>query len=272
MSLATQTNRDQVRRLYSDVFVDVRNSTGGTLSQYKVLKIIGDYSAGEIPAVDVVSSTSDTPVAFLLGNLSNNSNTAFPSSQARAISRGRVQIVGFDTSLSYISDPVYFDSSGNLSLLPIGPQIGIVLDLNINGIMYIDIYLYTNKLFNWSKYIFNYSDFTIASPSNTIPLFDLQPKETIEQIRVKHQSQFSGGSITDYRISVGIVGDESRYVSYFDVFQAVSDTAKTRSVVNYDESETLSTQIVATAYSFGGNLSDAVSGTVEIDVLKGSLI
>jgi hypothetical protein len=271
MSITTQTNRDQIRRLYSDVFVDVRNNTGSTIPSYKVLKIVGDYPAGQIPAIDVVSSTSDIPVAFLIGSLPNNANTSFPSSQARAMSRGRIQVTGFDTSTANILDPVYFNNIGDLSLFPDGPQIGIVLDLNTNGIIYIDLYLYTNTLFNWSKYLLNYSDFSISSTTNTIPLFNLQPKETIEQIRVKHHSQFLGGSITDYRISIGLVGDENRYVSYFDVFQPVSDSAKIRSIINYDESENLSSQVSVTAYSFGGNLSDAISGTVEIDVLKGSL-
>lgn len=268
----TQTNRDQVKRLYSDVFVDVRNSTGSTINAYKFLKISGDYPAGEVPSVEVINNTSDIPIAFLIGNLSNNANTTFPSSQARALSRGRVQVPGFDTSLATVLDPVYFDSSGDLTLNPVGKQIGVVLDLNSNGVIYIDLYAYSGSTLNWNKYVFNYSDFSIASNTNSIPLLTLGPKESIEQIRIKHGASFSGGLISDYRISVGLSGDLNKYVSSFDVFQVVSDDAKLRAVISEDESETLSTLVLVTAESFGGNLSDAISGQVEIQVIKGSIL
>lgn len=269
----TQTTKDQVKRLHSDVYVDLRNNTGSTINAYTFVKVSGDYASGEIPTITSITSVSDIPVAMLLGNLSNSKSTSFPSSSTRAVSRGRVEVVGFDTTLSTVMSPVYINSSGQLTLLPVGKQVGIVLSLAVDGVIYIDLYQYSiSSDSSWIKYIFNYSDFAIANNTNSINLFTLQPKESIEQVRIKHSVAFSGGTITGYKISVGVSGDENRYASGFDVFQSVTDSAKSRSLIHSDESITLSTPVLITAESFGDLLSAATAGSVEIQISKGFLL
>jgi hypothetical protein len=86
-----------------------------------------------------VSSVYDYPVGFLLSALPNNTNTSHPSSVVRALRRGRVQVAGFDTSGSVIGDPVYFTAAGGLSLTASSAPIGVVLDLSVNGTVYLDL-------------------------------------------------------------------------------------------------------------------------------------
>lgn len=269
----TQTKRDQIKRLYSDVDVDLRNATGTTLAAYTFVKVVGDYAPDQIPSVDAITSVNDNPVGFLLSAFPNNKNTSFPSSTVRAVSRGRIQVIGFNTLSAAILDPVYCSATGTVTLSPVGKQIGVVLDLNVNGIIYIDLSTYASTASSpWLKYVFNYADFSTAANTNSIALFTLAPKESIEQINTKHNTSFTGGSLTDYRISVGILGNEDKYSSPFNVFQSVSDINKQRSVVNYEESATLSTPVLLTANSYGDLLSAATSGSVEIQILKSALL
>lgn len=135
----TQVSIDQVKNLQQKTYVDVRNNSGSTISAFTFVKINADYSAGGIPSVLAVNSTSDYPVAFLLDNLVNASNTSHPSSTSKAIERGRVEVTGFNTTASSIGSPVYFNSSGNLTLTPGSQQIGNVLTLSTNGVIYIDL-------------------------------------------------------------------------------------------------------------------------------------
>jgi len=145
----TQVTVDQVKEFSSRNYIDVRNNSGSTINAFKFVKINGDYSASGIPSVLQVSSTDDTPVAFLINNLLNSTNTSHPSSTSKAITRGRVQVVGFDTTTSSIGAPVYFNSSGDLTLTSGSQQVGTVLGINTDGIIYInlfDIYKYNRVL------------------------------------------------------------------------------------------------------------------------------
>jgi hypothetical protein len=135
----TQITIDQVKDLFSKDYINIRNNSGITINAFKFVKINADYSAGEIPSVLPISSISDEPVAFLLDNLLNATNTAHPSSTSKAILSGRVQVTGFDTSASSIGTPIYFNSSGDLTLTPGSQPVGIVLGLDTNGIVYIDL-------------------------------------------------------------------------------------------------------------------------------------
>lgn len=135
----TQVTVDQVKEFSSRNYIDVRNNSGFVIDAFKFVKPNGDYPASGIPSILAVSSISDSPIAFLLNNLASASNTSHPSSTSKAITRGRVQITGFDTSASSIGAPVYFNSSGDLTLTAGSQPIGIVLALDTNGVVYIDL-------------------------------------------------------------------------------------------------------------------------------------
>lgn len=138
----TQALRDQIARLHSEEYVDVRNSSGSTINAFILVKTTSDYSTGLIPNVLAVTAITDIPTALLVSSLLTATNTSHPSSVTRALRRGRIQVTGFNTTGSSVGAPVYFTSAGALTLTGGSPQIGIVLALNTNGVVYIDIPLY----------------------------------------------------------------------------------------------------------------------------------
>jgi hypothetical protein len=142
----TQHLKDQIYRAHAEEYIDVRNSSGSTIAANTFVKITGDYSAGSIPEVVAVSDISDIPVALLLSDLTNNTNTSHPSSATRALRRGRVRITGFNTTGSAVGNFVYFTASGTLTLTGGSPPVGIVLSLETNGVIYIDIPLYLSGI------------------------------------------------------------------------------------------------------------------------------
>lgn len=143
----TQITRDQVKRISAEQYVDVRNNTGSTINAFTFVKANGDYSAGEIPTITAVTATYDIPVAFLVNNLLTAANTSHPSSTSKAISMGRIEVTGFNTTASAIGNPVYFTSAGVLTLTAGSCQVGIVLSLATNGVVYIDLNTYLSKSF-----------------------------------------------------------------------------------------------------------------------------
>lgn len=140
----TQLLKDQIFRAHAEEYVDVRNSSGGTLAANTFVRPSGDYSAGQIPNVVAVSSLYDYPIGYLLSSLPNNTNTAHPSSTVRAIRRGRVQVTGFNTTGASIGDPVYFTSAGALTLTASSAPVGVVLSAAANGVVYIDLRPYAH--------------------------------------------------------------------------------------------------------------------------------
>lgn len=140
----TQALRDQIARIHSEEYIDVRNSSGGTIAANTFVRPSGDYSTEQIPNVVAVSSLYDYPIGYLIAALPNNTNTSHPSSTVRAVKRGRVQVTGFNTTGATIGDPVYFTSAGALTLTASSAQVGIVLSTASDGVVYIDLLPYAN--------------------------------------------------------------------------------------------------------------------------------
>lgn len=140
----TQQSRDQILRAHAEEYVDVRNSSGGSIAANTLVAPSGDYTAGLIPNVVAVASLQSYPIGFLVSSLANNTNTSHPSSTTRALRRGRVQVTGFNTSGSTVGAPVYFTAAGALSLTASSPQIGVVLSTATNGVVYLDLNPYSH--------------------------------------------------------------------------------------------------------------------------------
>lgn len=119
----------------------------------------------------------------------------------------------------------------------------------------------------WTKYTVVYSDLAAAALTNSITLFTLPAGGVIHGVKIKHSTAFSGGSISAYTVSVGIVGNTTKYAGTFDVFQATGASTYDLTQNFAGESHTATTAIKVEAVSVGANLDQAVAGSVDIWVL-----
>lgn len=119
----------------------------------------------------------------------------------------------------------------------------------------------------WTKYTVPYSAFSVAANTNAITLFTLPAGGFILGVKIKHSTAFSGGGLTAYTISVGITGNDTKFASPFDVFQAVSGTAfqATQNFDSEDHDNPTTINIVAT--STGDTLDNVTAGSVDVWVL-----
>ena len=123
----------------------------------------------------------------------------------------------------------------------------------------------------WTKYTFTHTQLQAAALTNTVEIASLPAKTIIESVLVKHSTLFTGTSITDYKVTVGITGELDRYVGSVDVDVAVSDSAF--AFVNLAEMPSFSsaTSLKLTATSVGANLSSSIAGSVDVWVKTSTL-
>ena len=124
---------------------------------------------------------------------------------------------------------------------------------------------------SWTKYTKTYSDLSAASTSTDIELFSLPAKGVILNAIIKTTTTFAGTGITDYDLSVGIVGspgDEEQVLAVFDADTTASATYFTRNTGNspvpiiYDFGSATSIRIFASCA--GANLDQGTAGSVDI--------
>lgn len=119
----------------------------------------------------------------------------------------------------------------------------------------------------WRKFTIDESDFTAAAASEAITLFTLGAGEIIHAVKIKHSTPFTGGTIADFTLEVGISGNSTKYASAFDVFQAASDTTFQITNVFNSEDHGSGTTIEVTARSATDDVLDATAGAAEVWVL-----
>lgn len=119
----------------------------------------------------------------------------------------------------------------------------------------------------WKKYTFNNSDLAVADTFKQVMLFSLPAKAIIRAIVVHHTTPFTGGSISDYTVKVGISTDFVKYASTWSVFPSSSGTYFYQ-LFHADEIEsmTAATTIFLTAESAGDFLNAATQGSVNVYV------
>lgn len=122
----------------------------------------------------------------------------------------------------------------------------------------------------WIKITKTFTDLSAPSTSNNIVIFSLPAKGVIHSVVMKHETAFSGGSISAYTVSLGRVAALTDYIGNSDVFQAVAGTtffipssAITPRPYNFGGT----TGIVANAISTGANLNTATQGSVDFYIL-----
>lgn len=117
------------------------------------------------------------------------------------------------------------------------------------------------------KFTLSHAAFQTAALTNNVALLTLPIKGLVEGMLIKTTTAFAGTGITDYKLTVGITGTESKYLPAYDADSAVTGT-------NYDLTNTLtggadlnateSIKVFATAV--GANLSLSTAGSVDIYV------
>lgn len=123
----------------------------------------------------------------------------------------------------------------------------------------------------WVKYTLSHTAFQTAATSNNIELVSLAAKTMIHQVVIKQSTAFAGTSVTAYTISIGIATNLTKYSAAYNVFQAVSDTARSITQADDVESFTGATSIKINAISTGANLSASTAGSVDVWVLSSLL-
>lgn len=130
----------QIQRIWSERFIDVYNGSGSQLNKYTFVKPVADYTAGLIPSVGAVSNYIQPPIAFLVDDLPDSQQTDLQLTTIRALEKGRIQVVGFDTTSATPGvTKVYCDNTGQLTLVETPFQVGIVIDAQVDGVLYISV-------------------------------------------------------------------------------------------------------------------------------------
>jgi hypothetical protein len=123
----------------------------------------------------------------------------------------------------------------------------------------------------WTKYTVSYTALATAGTTNSITLFTASAKTVITGVIIKHSTNFIGGTLSAYTVSVGQSGNNTQFASAFDVFQAVSNSA----FQSTDEQQLTDfaspVAVTITATSAGDNLNSATQGSVDIWVLSSTL-
>lgn len=106
----------------------------------------------------------------------------------------------------------------------------------------------------------SYTQFQTASTVSTVTARTLPANRSLFALIVKHSSPFTGASITNVIVDVGISGDPTKFINAFDVDQATAASAQDSSMVLYYPA--LATPINVRMTSTGANLSALAQGTV----------
>jgi hypothetical protein len=124
----------------------------------------------------------------------------------------------------------------------------------------------------WTKVTKLFSDFSsVGMNTNDITIFTLPIKGAIQDVVIHHTTPFTGGTISAYTVSVGIMGTPAKYATAFNVFQAAGNTTFGFNSLPNMENFGATTAIVAEAISTGDTLDHATAGSVDIYILHSTL-
>jgi len=121
----------------------------------------------------------------------------------------------------------------------------------------------------WVKVTKDYTDFATNGLTNDIEGFLLPAGGVIHAVKIKQSTEFTGGGITAYTLSVGIAGDLTKYAAAFDIFQAAGDTVfEVSDTVDGETHDAAGTSIRLAATSVTANLDQATAGEVDVWILR----
>ncbi len=126
--------------------------------------------------------------------------------------------------------------------------------------------LYPNNGFGgWEKITVDHTDLQAAALTNNFTLLTLPAKSIVEAIMIKTTTNFDGGSISAYDVTVGITGNQTKYLPSYDANAAVAGgnydiTSVANGADDFDATEAI--KIYATAV--GDNLDQTTQGSLDI--------
>jgi hypothetical protein len=109
-------------------------------------------------------------------------------------------------------------------------------------------------------------------PAYTYPLFNLPSGAIVHGVKAKHSTAFGGGTMLGVTVSLGPTGNSTKYVSAFNVFQAVNGTAMTHSNLFTGEDHSTAVTINANFTGLGDNLSNMTAGSVTFWIYTSSAL
>jgi hypothetical protein len=119
----------------------------------------------------------------------------------------------------------------------------------------------------WLKFTVTHTQLQAAALTNNIEVFSLPIAGVIHATKIKHSVIFTGTGITDYKVSLGLAADLTKYGSLFDVDTAVTSTNFQMTQVLDSQDNGGVTSVKIAAQSAGANLNQSTGGTVEIGLL-----
>ena len=82
-------------------------------------------------------------------------------------------------------------------------------------------------------------------------------------VTIKHETPFTGGTLTGMTVSVGDSSGATAYAPAFDIFQAASDTAFSDSAV-FKSTTFAARDVLARFFATGDTVQNAAAGAVDI--------
>lgn len=116
----------------------------------------------------------------------------------------------------------------------------------------------------WAKLSIPYSSFTAGATTQAITAFVLPPGYMLQSVCVKHTTAFAGTSLTALALSLGVSGDQGKFINAFNAFQSVGDTAFDYEMPFFIGSWANNTTIQLYASATGANLSALNAGAVDV--------
>jgi hypothetical protein len=124
----------------------------------------------------------------------------------------------------------------------------------------------------YTKYTITHSDLQTAALTNNAILLTLPIQSIVETVMMKTTTAFAGTGITDYQLSIGITGNQTKYMPNFDCDAAVSGSNYSLTSVatggdNFNATEAIRVYATAT----GANLDQSTAGSIDIWVKVATL-
>lgn len=103
-----------------------------------------------------------------------------------------------------------------------------------------------------------------AGLTNSLTLFTLPAGAVLTGMALKSSVAFSGPSITDVTVQVGVAGTVGQFFDGYDVYAAVGDTNFDNAGINFIGSWATGTAVILTATAVGANLSALAAGNLNV--------
>lgn len=115
---------------------------------------------------------------------------------------------------------------------------------------------------------FDFTDFSVGLNSNTISTgYSIPSRAIVHACALSIFPAFSGGTISNYTLSVGVSGSVAKYFTATSVFSGVPVTKSLPQAIIGTEDNSSPAPITVTAVSTNDTLDHAIAGAAEIHLL-----